>query len=145
MSSSFGVIIFYRPFIYYKLKVLGFIHQRINRPIGNARYLFLPDDVIIRHFSYLYIMIGLWFLEASDLKGLSTIFRILKQSCLFTLCRKHNKSSRWVRSVYTTNILVVKNLFNSYNYFPLASEYVLSFRLKNDSFLFIDESFFLID
>jgi hypothetical protein len=88
-------------------------------------------------------MIAIWFIEASNFRMVIIILNLLKQSCLLTLCRKHNKSKQWVNSVYTANMLVIKSLFGSYNYFPFN---YISFRAFGTRyFLLIDESFFFIN
>ena len=125
-----------------KLKLLGFVHPTNNRPIGNVRYLNFNDFVIIWNFSYLYSVILIWFFETSDFSSLTSFVKLLKKSCILTLCRKHNKSKLWVNSVYTNNILVLKNLFNSYNYFPSSN--FLHGRFSTVNMLLIDEAFFIV-
>lgn len=125
-----------------KFRVLGFIHPNKNRPIGNVKYLNLNDIVIIWNFSYLYLIILIWFFDSNNFSSLVTFVRILKQSCILTLCRKHNKSKFWISSVFTNDVLVVKNLFNSYNSFP-SPNFLLGF-FSSYQILLVDEAFFIV-
>jgi hypothetical protein len=141
-SGSFGGINFlYLPIIYCKFKILGFIHWNNSRPIGNSKYLNLADMVIIQNFAYLYIIILVWFLRSNNFENLKNFLRILRESCILTLCRKHNKSKVWVNSVYTTKILLIRNLFNSNTYFFYFHSINLS--ALSRYLILIDESFFL--
>jgi hypothetical protein len=137
------ILTFYQPIILAKFKVLGFIHPNKNRPVGNVKYLNLTDVVIISNFSYLYFIILIWFLDANNFSALRSFVKILKQSCILTLSRKHNKSKFWVNSIYTNNILVLKNLFTSYNSFP-SINFLLGY-LDSYQILLVDEAFFLVD
>lgn len=125
-----------------KFKLLGFVHPIKSRPIGNVKYLNLNDVIIIWNFSYLYFIIIFWFLDTNNFSSLAGFVKLLKQSCVLTLCRKHNKSKLWVNSVYTNNILVLKNLFSSYNYFP-SPNFLLGC-LDNSYVLLVDEAFFIV-
>lgn len=123
-------------FIYYKFKLLGFIHFKAIRAIGSVHYLNLADSEIVYNFSYIYMILRFWFLGCYNYEKLLILLKLLKESCILTLCRKHNKSKSWVKSIYTSNILVSKTLYDSFPYF-------MSSNLNFTKYIFfIDESFF---
>lgn len=131
--------------MFYKFKLLGFIHLTKSRPVGNLNYLNLTDKQILSNFSYLYLIIIFWFSKSRNFKQLINFLKFLKESCILTFCRKHNKSRFWVNSVYTSNLVISKNLYHSYSFFPshifLNTEQFGFF--CQQSFLFIDEAFFI--
>ena len=136
-----------KKFILRKLRGWGFIHPYKNRPTSNSKFLFLDDFQIITKCSYVVNNVLLWFRCCDDFASVKVIIEIIKQSCFLTLSRKHNKSKSWAYSVFTPNLLLIKN-FSSFAYsFPNAQfNYNLkkrSFEEKN--FFFCDEKFLLIN
>ena len=132
-------------FITYKFKILGFMHLSKDRPIGNIRYLSLSDLNIIRNFSYIYFMIMFWFLDCNNYKKLRSFLSLLRQSCILTLARKHNKSKSWASAIFTSNFLITKGIFtNSPGLFSFDFCYHHDHNFFSaNNFFFIDESFFL--
>ena len=131
--------------ICYKFKLLGFIHLVNDYPVGNSRYLNLTDRAIVRNFSYIYFMVSFWFLDCDNYFLVRNFLNVLSQSCFLTLSRKHNKSKSWAVSVFTSNILIMKGLFNAFS--GLSS---FGFRnakshkfFPNKNLFLVDESFFL--
>lgn len=73
------------------------------------------------------------------------IIEILRKSCLFTLARKHNKQKSWINYLYTSSLLVLKNIFLNETFFPTNVEitnFKNTIRERNNTF-FLDESLFL--
>jgi hypothetical protein len=134
-------------YIYYKLKFLGYVHPLKNRPIGNSKYLSFSDDFIIRAFGYISYMFLFWFRLSDNFISIKLLVEFLRQSCILTICRKHNKSRSWVYSIYSSNLLVTRGLFNIKSFFPtktIISNIDKDFPLIN-YFFFVDEKFFLLD
>lgn len=132
-------------YICYKFKLLGFVHSVNGRPISNAKYLTLVDKIIITNFSYIYFMINFWYLDCNNYLLLKSFLYILRESCILTLCRKHNKSKSWAVSVFTSNILVMKGLFtiiSGLSPFDFQKKKVFTLFSSKNLFL-VDEFFFL--
>lgn len=134
------------PFVYLfsRLRSLGFLHFEKYRPIGNSKFFQLSDKVLIKAFGFLAYNFIFWYRFAYNFSKIKIIISFLRQSCLLTLCRKHNKSKFWAYKVYTTNLIVSRGLFNSRSFFPSLKFTSIrsSFFLKEGLFLF-NERFFL--
>jgi hypothetical protein len=133
------------PYLYFKLKYLGFFHSVKFRPIGNSKYLFLSDNSIIKEFSSFSYMFLLWYRFSSNFSKLKLLVEYLRESCLLTLCRKHNKSKSWVNRVYSSSLFIYRGLFTFHSYFPSKlslSLFSINF-LSQDYFYFFPEEFFL--
>lgn len=132
-------------FISYKFKLSGFVHSINHRPISNTKYLTLVDKIIITNFSYIYFMINFWYLDCNNYLLLKSFLYILRESCILTLCRKHNKSKSWAVSVFTSNILVMRGLFTIFSGFsPFDFQHNKIRTLFSSKNLFlVDEFFFL--
>lgn len=132
-------------YLYSKFRYLGFFHFSKFRPIGNSKFLFLSDYSIIREFSSLSYKLLIWYRFSYNFSKLKLLVEYLRQSCILTLCRKHNKSKRWANRVYSFNLFLYRNLFTFDSFFPSSLDMVL---LKRDFFLenytfFLSEIFFL--
>lgn len=128
-----------------KLKMLGLIHLKKKRPMGSQRYLKLEDIHIIKYFGYLSFIFLNWFRCCYNFSKLKLLISFIRQSCFLTLCRKHNKNKSWAYSVYTPDLVLLKQYNVKNSYFP-SRKYIL--RLKR-RFIFskldktFDEEFFL--
>lgn len=132
-------------YIYLKLKFLGFFHSVRFRPIGNSKFLFLSDYSIIKEFSRFSYIFLFWYHFASNFTKLKLLIEYLRESCLLTLCRKHNKSKAWVNRVYSSSLFLFRGLFTFQSFFP-SNLALLSLRQKfflQGNFLFFPENFFL--
>lgn len=96
-----------------KFRSLGFIHFLEVRPIGNIYYFSYSDFLIVRSFGYIAFSILFWFRIAQNFSSLKVFLEFLRNSCLLTLSRKHNKGRIWAFSVYTSNIIILKLFDNS--------------------------------
>lgn len=105
-------------YLYSKFRTLGFIHVTKFRPIGNSKLLFSSDSYIIHYFGNFSYQLLIWYRTCYNFIKLKLIIECLRQSCILTLCRKHNKSKNWVIKVYTSRLLVFKNLFTVDSVFP---------------------------
>lgn len=126
------------------LKYYGFVHVFKKRPISNARYLLFEDLYIIQSFGNLSYSILNWFRAVSNFYKVKFIIELIRQSCILTLCRKHNKHKNWSYGVYTPNLLVLRNLFNNRSFFPdrlfvikMHSKFLISDYCFNESFFFL--------
>lgn len=91
-------------YFYDRFRSLGFVHFSKFRPIGNVRYLHFSDLVIIKMFGYLAFSFLFWFKLSENFSSVKVFVELLRNSCLLTLCRKHNKHKDWVYAVYTSNV-----------------------------------------
>lgn len=96
-----------------RFRSLGFVHFLKFCPIGNIRYLNYSDFLIVRSFGHFAFSILFWFRIANNFSSVKVLLEVLRNSCLLTLCRKHNKGKVWAFSVYTTNIIILKVFENS--------------------------------
>ena len=132
-------------YIYYKLRNFGFVHQKKTRPISNSKFLFLTDMSIIRYFGFLAYSFIFWYRYSDNFLRIKYVVEFLRQSCFLTLCRKHNKSKYWAYKVFTSDLVLIKGLFNTYSFFP-THHYLLSVKKKTrvlDSFFCLNEVLFL--
>lgn len=135
------------PYLYSRLRSLGFIHFDRFRPVGNPKLLFLSDYYIIKEFGFFSLQIMFWYRLSFNFYKLKLLVEFLRQSCILTLCRKHNKSKSWITKVYSSKLLIAKNLFNFDSFFP-SKKYLLgvkrNFNLRNLKYWFsLSEKFFL--
>lgn len=132
-------------FIWKKLRVWGFVHSNMDRPISNVKFLFLEDKQIINNFGFIAHEILTWFRCCDNFSVVKFFIEVIKQSCFLTLCRKHNKSKNWAYSVYTPNLFFSKNLNFKSVVFPTKS-FVSKLKKKfllGDSIFSFNERFFL--
>lgn len=134
-------------FLFKKFRLLGFIHPFKNNPTGNFKYLIFEDSFIIKEFSYLIICFLTWYRCSDNFSKVKSFAEYIRESCLLTLCRKHNKSKAWVYSVYTSDFILYRNISIKQSVFPskldimkLKKKYLFSFI----SHCF-DELLFLVD
>ncbi len=128
-----------REFLYQYLRRLGFLHKLKNRPVSNPKYLFFSDGEIIRIFSYFATSFIGWFICVYNISDIKYIIELLRQSCLLTLCRKHNKRKLWALEIYTSDLLISDGLHTTFFSFPRKS-FVLN--LKRKFLFFHSENFF---
>lgn len=129
-----------------KLRILGFLHPIKKRVVGNCKYILMEDVLIIKSFGLLANNFLTWFRCCHNIHKVKALINIIRQSCLLTLCRKHNKSKTWVYSVYTPELFVLRKFSYKNSFFPTKEE-VLKLRPKflEDNLSFFDEAFFLIN
>jgi hypothetical protein len=132
-------------YIYHKLRDLGFIHRNKPRPISNIRYIFLSDTRIIKSIGFLTYSFIFWYQLCNNFLHLKIIIELLRQSCFLTLCRKHNKSKNWAYKIYTSELILVKGLFNNFSFFPNHVHSILKKKHKKTAnyFLCLNEILFL--
>lgn len=99
-------------YFYHRLRHLGFLHFYKFRPIGNIRYLNYSDSLIVKWYGYLAFSFLYWFRGVNNFSYVKVFLELLRNSCLLTLARKHNKTKVWVYSVYTSNLIILK-VFNN--------------------------------
>lgn len=131
-------------FLLLRMRFLGFVHPYKNRPIGNPKFLFLEDSLIIKSFGYIAYSILHWYRFSDNLQKVKFFVELLRESCFLTLCRKHNKSKSWVYNVYTPDLIISQGLFDTKSFFP-TRKIMLDYKKKrffSDNFRF-DEKFFL--
>nr|YP_010700440.1 putative group II intron reverse transcriptase/maturase mat2 [Phacus arnoldii]WCH63578.1 putative group II intron reverse transcriptase/maturase mat2 [Phacus arnoldii] len=144
----FNLIFIYFPLqrFYEKLRYLGFIHSFKNRPIANIKYMFSEDISITKFFgSFSYSLLN-WFKYTDNFWQMKVIISILKKSCFLTLSRKHKKTKNWSYNVYTSNLIVLRNLSNSNTFFPSKKLFSLTrkeFLLNEFSIFNFDELIFI--
>lgn len=129
-----------------KLDLLGFFNFKDKKPISNLKYLFLDDEVIISLYSYYARTFLIWFRCCDNFAKIKTIIEYIRQSCILTLCRKHNKSRDWVVSVYTLNLIFCKTSLSNKPSFPEFNEIFLlkrKFLINKSYYLLFNEKFFL--
>lgn len=127
-----------------KMRSLGFLHPRKNRPIGNAKLLFFEDSFIIRSFGYIAYSIIYWYRFCHNSNTSKFFIELLRESCFLTLCRKHNKSKNWAYITYTPDLVLMRGLFNTKSFFP-TRKFVsnLGRRKTFPQNFYFDEKFFL--
>nr|YP_009032719.2 maturase [Euglenaformis proxima]AGL11985.2 maturase [Euglenaformis proxima] len=129
------------------LKFYGFIHFFKKRPISNARYLLFEDLYIIQSFGNLSYSILNWFRAVSNFHKVKFIIELVRQSCILTLCRKHNKGKNWSYGIYTPNLLVLRSLFNNKSFFPdrtSLTRMYSKFLISDYYSYYFNESFFFL-
>lgn len=144
-SSSKFEILLSVEFINNRLRSLGFIHKLKNRPVSNSKYIYLDDLEIIKIFGNFSFSFLFWFGCVKNISTIKYVVELLRQSCFLTLCRKHNKRKQWALNIYTSDLLITQNLFNSYSFFPKKS-LVLGFKRKfffYHSQVYFNETLFL--
>lgn len=148
-NSFFSNINIFAPFgfLLNKFQVLGFIHPLKLYPVGNSKYFIFEDVFIIKDFSFLLISLLTWYRCSDNFSEVKLFAEYLRESCLLTLCRKHNKSKAWVYSVYSSDFILYRNLSTKKNFFPsklsilnLQKKYLFSY--VNHYF---DENLFLVE
>nr|AYB71460.1 hypothetical protein [Trachelomonas grandis] len=99
-------------YLFEQFRNLGFIHSFKIRPVGNIRYVSYSDFLIIKSFGYIAFSILFWFRVAQNFSSAKVFLEFLRNSCLLTLCRKHNKGKVWAFSIYTSNLLLLRMFDN---------------------------------
>lgn len=109
-------------------------------------FLICEDSEIIRSFGYLSYSFLAWYRTTDSLAEFKFVLGIIKQSCLLTLCRKHNRSKNWAYQVYTSKLSVDKRINLSGFLFP-DNKFVknLKYKVLSRDFLnvFLNEDWFL--
>lgn len=101
-----------------QLASLNYFNIRTKKPISNLKYVFADDVKIISNFASTAKSLLIWYSCCDNFSKLKRIVDIVRQSCVLTLCRKHNKSKDWVYSVYTPNLICYQNLSYLNSSFP---------------------------
>nr|CAA10850.1 maturase-like protein [Euglenaria anabaena] len=129
-----------------KLSELNYINLQTLKPISNSKYLFFDDAIILDYCSYHAILLLSLFRCSENFSKVKIMVEYIRQSCLLTLCRKHNKSKDWVYSVYTSDLLSYQNLFFYGNTFPTFKKiHVMKKKfLKTNDFEFLLNEKFLL-
>jgi hypothetical protein len=120
-SSNLSNSFFFRiPFnlLIKKLRLLGFIHSFNSNPVSNLSLIFFSDDFIIKSSSYIVYVLLCWFRFCDNFSELQFFVKLIRESCLLTLCRKHNKTRSWIYNLYTYDLLIFKNLYYCKFFFP---------------------------
>ena len=95
---------FSRKDFYNKLRDLGYVHPKKNRSIGKTTLIKLADHEIIMYFNLLIRGYLNWYRCADNYSDVKNIWYVLVNSCLSTLCRKHNKDFSWALSTFTHDV-----------------------------------------
>lgn len=143
-TSNNIVILFPVNYIYSRFRDLGFFHPLKFRPVSNSKLIFLKDILIIKIYGYLAYSILFWYNISDNFFKVKVFIDFLRQSCLLTLCRKHNKNKNWSFNIYTSNVILLRGLFISNSFFP-SKKYLVKLRkntLNESSFFLFDEKFF---
>lgn len=119
--------------IIYRLRLMGIFHFFKNRPIGSSVLMFEEDYKIFHFFRMLFFSFLLWYRICLTFSypQIYFIYKLLFQSCLLSISRKHNKSLAWSYSLYR-HVFVFNNfeqdLLFSINDFEFFNErFFLSF------------------
>jgi retron-type reverse transcriptase len=90
--------------VYHKLRDAGYFNA--SRPTGNVRLLQHADHEIV--YQYNLIINGLlnWFRPADNFSKIKSLASGLLLSCVYTLARKHKKSTAWVFGRYGKPLVV---------------------------------------
>lgn len=133
-------------FLLKRLRLFGFIHPFKNRPIGNSKYLSRHDLSIIKAFGNFAFSLVYWYRFCKDFYKINYLVEIVRESCLLTLCRKHNKNRNWAYETYSSDLLLFQNLFTNKSFFP-DKKIIIAVGSKNFKFTFkikgFEEAFFL--
>nr|YP_009145368.1 maturase [Cryptoglena skujai]AKL38993.1 maturase [Cryptoglena skujai] len=149
VNNCFYNVKIFAPFLFLlrKFRILGFIHPFKNNPIGNSKYFIFEDNFIIKEFNYLLLCFLTWYRCSDNFSKVKLFAEYLRESCLLTLCRKHNKSKVWVYSVYTSDFILFRNFsFNKIsfpsklNIINLQKKYLFSYSVHH-----FNEQLFLVD
>ena len=116
-------------YVFFKFRILGFMHLKRLRPISNLKYILYEDVDIIRYFGYFSYCFLNWFRCVDNFSKVKFFIEFLRESCFLTLSRKHNKKKTWSYSIYTSNLLLSKNLYNKKSFFP-TKQLLLSIKKK---------------
>lgn len=116
-------------FLTKKLRLLGFLHSFKNRSVGNLSLVYFSDYFIIKISSYIVYAILSWFSLCKDFNRLRFFVELIRESCLLTLCRKHNKTRSWIYNIYTFDLILFKNLYLTNFFFP-TKKFVRNFSDK---------------
>ena len=92
-----------------KFRKLGIFHLTKKRPVGSSKFLALEDREIMRKFSSIANILRDWFRCCYDVYKIKTLFGVLKESCLLTLCRKHNKRKSWAYNIYSSDVHLISS------------------------------------
>jgi hypothetical protein len=114
-----------------KFRLLGFIHPSKNCPIGNLSLILFSDHFIIKISSFLVYSILNWYSFSKNLLSLKILIELVRESCLLTLCRKHNKNKSWAYTTYTSNLVFFTNLYCTEVFFPTKEFIKLLHSKKN--------------
>lgn len=144
LSKSFFFLIPFNLLIE-KLRLLGFVHSFNSNPVSNLSLIFFSDDFIIKSSSYIVYVLLCWFRFCDNFSELQFFIKLIRESCLLTLCRKHNKTRSWIYNLYTYDLLIFKNLYYCKFFFPNIKfikelknkKYFLQENLPLDEFLLI--------
>ena len=144
LNSSKVTVLFPLNYVYLRLRDLGFFHPRKYRPISNLKLIFLNDESIIKIYGYFAYSFLHWYSISNNFYQVKSLVEFLRESCILTLCRKHNKPKSWAFNVYSSSLFSFKGLFLSNANFP-SKKYVYNFNyefLYCPNFIFLDEKLF---
>jgi len=116
-------------FIISKIKSLNLLHSLKSSPTSNSKLLLLQDIDIIKYYGDFAYDILNWYRCCYNFSKLKFIIELLRQSCLMTLARKHNKRKTWAYFVFTSELLVFKGLFYNRRFFP-SRKYLVGLKRK---------------
>lgn len=86
--------------VFYSFRSCGFLHLWRHRAIGNVNFIDFEDAVIINLFKLYKLFLYYWYNICFNNESLHFFFRLLKESCLLTLARKHKKNKTWTYDIY---------------------------------------------
>lgn len=145
VSSVFEIFLSI-PFIFTRFRLLGFLHTSKNLPISNSRLLLLQDKDIIQYYGNFAFNTINWYRCVFNISKLKLVISILRQSCLLTLSRKHNKRKSWAYFIFTPDLLILRGLFMDTSFFPsrvMLSKLSRKFFLSEKAELLFEEVMFL--
>lgn len=88
--------------------------------MSNLSLIFFSDNFVIKSSSYIVYSLLCWFSFCNDFFKLKFFVELIRESCLLTLCRKHNKTRSWIYNSYTYELIIFKNLYYGKVFFPDA-------------------------
>lgn len=88
----------------YAFRFCGFFHLWKYRSIGNINFIDFEDYIIINLFKFYGVFLYYWYSICNNKKSLRFFFKLLQQSCLLTLARKHKKNKTWTYDVFFSEL-----------------------------------------
>jgi len=86
--------------LFLKLRAKGFIHPTKSCAQGNGILTHLSDRELLVLYGSMMRGYLQWYSLADNLGRVKSIIELIRQSCAYTLARKHKKSTRWVYIKY---------------------------------------------
>ena len=97
-----GNLAIFLPFflLLFSFRFSGFFHLWKHRPIGNVNFVDFEDSVILTVFKFYNLFLYYWYSICDNKERLRFFIKVIQQSCLLTLARKHKKNKAWTYDIY---------------------------------------------